>query len=445
MGPSRSSLRFIGIACGVLLLVGACTRGSPGSPSSTALPASSAPASNDVSEVTEPETRATTTTSAVASVDPTEIIVWADEARANVLEDFAASFKDATGVVVQVVDVAFESILEEFLLVGSTAGAPDIIMGASSWAGTLADRDLAMAIDLGGRIDEFSPESVASFSIDGQLYAIPYAVETLAVYFNAALVSGVPATMGELATICADLGGVAGCLGLPGGGTVGDVYHHSPFLTLHGGGVFEYVAATGYVASEVKLDSSETIDGIESLEGLIEQGLIGSVDVDEARARFHAGEVPYWLTGPWELGPLGDTNLDWGVGSIPEVDGAVPRPFVGGQGFYVNAHSEHPVIAQAFLIDFVATDESMQALFRADPRTPAYRTTARAVAADGVQSVFAQMAAIGVPFPNVPEMDVVWQPLADRLLAVRNGELDAASAMAEAQDLVEAALAAGTS
>jgi hypothetical protein len=47
-------------------------------------------------------------------------------------------------------------------------------------------------------------------------------------------------------------------------------------------------------------------------------------------------------------------------------------PFAGTQGFFINAQSENVLLAQAFLNEFVATEEVMLKLYEVGQRPPAY-------------------------------------------------------------------------
>ncbi len=97
-------------------------------------------------------------------------------------------------------------------------------------------------------------------------------------------------------------------------------------------------------------------------------------------------------------------------------------------------------MAESFLMNYVATEETMQALFEADPRPPAHKPTLQITSSDPAQAVFAASAASGLPRPNIPEMGSVWGPLGLNLLGVRNGELSPADAMTNAQAAIEEAL-----
>jgi maltose-binding protein MalE len=93
------------------------------------------------------------------------------------------------------------------------------------------------------------------------------------------------------------------------------------------------------------------------------------------------------------------------------------------------------------LLDYVATEPIMTALYEADPRNPAYQETF-AVITDGneIAKTFALSAEQGVPMPNIPEMGNVWTPLGDQLLGLRNAQTDCETAMTTAAQQVRDAI-----
>lgn len=94
-------------------------------------------------------------------------------------------------------------------------------------------------------------------------------------------------------------------------------------------------------AREVVLDSDGAIAGAEFLEQQVQAGVIGLTgDYQEIVDVFVDGTQPYWLTGPWVLDSLNDSEMNWGVVPIPTMDGNVPGPFVGVSGFFLGAYGD---------------------------------------------------------------------------------------------------------
>jgi maltose-binding protein MalE len=99
------------------------------------------------------------------------------------------------------------------------------------------------------------------------------------------------------------------------------------------------------------------------------------------------------------------------------------------------------VVAQSFLLEFVATAEGMRALYEADPRIPVFTATLEEVSEDPAVQVFSESMAGGEPMPNIPEMGSVWGPLGDALLQVRNGDAAPETALPAAAEQVRQAVA----
>lgn len=397
-------------------------------------------------------TAAETTTTAAAETTTTEalppLLVWADEKRAPVITEVGAAFTEATGVELQVEIVDFGSIKDEVITKGPAGEGPDVFIGAHDWVGELASNGAVAALDLGSRTSEFTDNSLLAVQWEGEQYGMPYATEAIAMYYNPDIVAEAPATIEELTAACDELADGVECLVVPGGNDGGDAYHHQMFITAFGGQLFGFNETTGYDGSEVLIDSAETLAGVTLLEELVADGYVPSTNYGDAKNLFTTGEAAFWFTGPWEVGSL-NTPADnpgapnWSVATMPTVDGNPMAPHVGIQAFYQSAYAQNAALATAFLLDYVATDEVMLALYEADPRGSAFKTTIEAIASDPVAETFAASAATGTYMPNIPEMGSIWGPVGDNFLLLRNGEVDAATATVTAQEQVIAAIEAG--
>jgi maltose-binding protein MalE len=426
------------------LLAAACSSSDSGDAETTTTAATTetvqAATETTVAAATE-TTVAPATTAPAADLPP--LVVWADENRAPVIEAIAPAFTDATGVEVQVTLVDFGSMKDEVSTKGPAGEGPDIFIGAHDWVGELASNGSIAPIDLGGRESEFTETGLTALKWDGQQYGLPYVTEAVGLYYNTDLVSAAPATMAELTATC-DAIEVDNCLGVPGGNDAPDAYHQYPFVSVDGGYIFGYTPATGFDVTDVGLGTPEAVAGATILETLVTDGYVASTNYDDAKNLFLGGTEAFWLTGPWELGGLEDQDtVNWSVTTLPTVDGEPMRPLVGVQGFYLSAFATNQAIAEEFLLNFIATPETMQALFDADPRGSAYIATIEAVSGDPINATFALSASVGQFMPNVPEMGAVWGPLGDNLLALRNSDVDAETAMTTAAEQVETVIAEG--
>lgn len=413
------------------LIVAACGGGGAATTTTEASePATTAP----------PETTAAPTTTAAEAAG--SLLIWADERRVDTLNAIAPAFTEATGVEVTVELVPFGEIRDRVTQAGPAGEGPDIFVGAHDWTGALAADGVIEALDLSAKADQIVPVALNAFGFQGQTYALPYVTEAIGLYYNTDLISEVPATFAELGGAC-EAAGAANCVVIPGGGPAADAYHNYPFVSAYGGSIFAYDSATGsYDPGDVRLDSPEALQGAEFLASQIADGVIPETDYDTAKNLFLEGNAAFWITGPWELGVLREqTTVNWDVAVIPQIGDTPTQPFVGAQGFFLSAFSENQILAQSFLLDYVATDEVMQALYDADPRGTAWQAVQDGLSGDPQVQTFGEAVANGIPMPNVPEMGSVWGPLGDNLLLIRNGDIAPDEAMTTAAEAVRAAIA----
>lgn len=417
----------------------------------TAAPTETTEAPTDTTEAPTDTTETTETTDTTAVVpevvsecpEDAELTLkaWTDEARAPVMVEIAPAFTAETGVCVEVEILAFDQIRDQVAVAGPAGEGPDIFIGAHDWVGQLAADGAADPIDLGSKASDFVEVALSAFSYEGSLYAVPYATEAVALYYNTDLVPDAPTTWDELVAACEALPDIENCLGMPGGVDPADAYHHYPFISAQGGFIFEYSPETGFDVSNVGLDTEGAIAGAQFLADQVAAGIIAPLDYGTASQLFLDGSQPFWMTGPWEVGNLNaQTTVNWSVAKIPTMNGNTPGPFVGAQGVFLSSFSENKLVAQSFMLDYLATQEGMQALYDADPRNPAYQPVLDGLAGDEVVETFAASAADGVPMPNVPEMGSVWVPLGENLLLIRNGDITPEEAMTSAAEAVRAAL-----
>ena len=369
------------------------------------------------------------------------LLIWADEQRAEPLQEVAGAFTEATGVDVTVELVVFDELRDRVNQAAPAGEGPDIFVGAHDWTGELAANGVITPVDVSATSSNYLSSALAAFNFAGENYAVPYVTEAVAMYYNTDLISEVPTSFDDIAAACI-AAAVENCVVVPGGGGGADAYHNYPFVSAFGGGIFAFDTSTGFDASQVLLDSPETVKGIEYLEGLVADGVVASTDYGAAQTLFLEGSAAFWITGPWELSNMreqSDVNFD--VALIPQIGDAPAQPFVGSQGFFLSAFSENELLATSFLLDFVATDDTMQELYDADPRGTAWAGVQSALADDPQAQTFAASAGNGIPMPNIPQMGSVWGPLGDNLLLVRNGEAPGADAMTTAAEAVRAAIA----
>jgi maltose-binding protein MalE len=272
------------------------------------------------------------------------------------------------------------------------------------------------------------------------LYGMPYATENVAFVYNTDLVQEPPTTWSEVTELSAQL---------EEAGTVeqgfihqeSDPYHFFPILTAFGGYVFG-LTDQGYNAEDVGIDSEGAIAAATWLDNMYKEGHLktgAAVNYDIMHAQFGEGAAAMMLTGPWALPAIRESGVPYAVANIPS-ETQEAQPFLGVQGFMISQFSQDPLLAQTFLQEYIANEESMQAIFDADPRPSAFLPVREAIE-DPDLAAFAAAGENGLPMPAIPEMSAVWTAWGNALTFIGQQSEDPAVAFQQAAEQIRNTIA----
>jgi len=201
-----------------------------------------------------------------------------------------------------------------------------------------------------------------------------------------------------------------------------DPYHFFPIMSAFGGYVFG-LTDEGYDPEDVGIDSEGSLAAATWLDNMYKAGHLKSgaaVNYDIMHEVFGNG-VPFAVTTiPAETQPA--------------------QPFLGVQGFMISNFSSDPLLAQTFLQEFVANEETMQAIFDADPRPSAFLPV-RDQIEDPELAAFAEAGVEGLPMPAIPEMSAVWSAWGNGLTLIGQQREDPVQAFTDAAEQIRTAIA----
>ncbi|MFZ2349330.1 MAG: maltose ABC transporter substrate-binding protein [Candidatus Bipolaricaulis anaerobius] len=382
----------------------------------------------------------------VAFAQAPKLVIWADDTRAPVLRDIAGEFSATTGVEVEVVEIAYDQIRGQFITAAPTGQGPDIIVGAHDWVGELAANGLLEPINFGPKLAEFSAPAVQAFSYGGQNYGVPQGTENIAIIYNKALVPEMPETWDELLEFAREITDPTKPMYALVFQNGPDPYHWFPMLSACGGYVFGTNPDGSLNPCDVGLANEGALRGAQLFADMIAEGLLPSgVSWDTMRALFFGGNAAMVISGPWLVADTVAAGIDYGIAMIPSIrcaDGSygVPKPFIGVQGFMVSSFSQNKILALDFLLNYVATTDTMLALYERNPRPPAHLPTFEIVSSDPDIAAWGLQGQYGVPMPNIPEMASVWGAWSDAQSLIANGQATPEQALQEAVAKIKAAL-----
>jgi arabinogalactan oligomer/maltooligosaccharide transport system substrate-binding protein len=289
---------------------------------------------------------------------------------------------------------------------------------------------------------------VGAFTVNGQVYGVPVAIENILMFRNTNLAPNTPATIDEMAETGLALQG-EGKTQFPIGlqvGDKGDAYHAFPFYSAAGGYFFGGPDADGqYDLEDIGVGEEGSLTFAQAWSDLGKQGVLKSTFTgSDLEAAWNAGALPYWITGPWNSELVQNSGVPFAAEPVPGWE-ALPDtpaiPVVGSQGFYLNANSQNASTAQAFL-DAIQNTEFMDAVFEADPRPPAWNDSAEAASADPVIKAILDFGSDGFPNLAVPEMGIIYEELGLAQARILDGA-DPTASMEEARANIDRRIASG--
>jgi maltose-binding protein MalE len=374
--------------------------------------------------------------------DEEGLVIWADDTRSPILAELGADFEAEYGIPLQVVQLPFEQIRDQMITAAPAGEGPDIIIGAHDWLGQLAVNGLLAPIELDEELAaEFTPASLAAFTWDGELYGLPYAAENVALYRNTDLVPEAPQTWAEVREISEQLV-EAGEVQYGYIIQQNDPFHFFGIQTAFGGYVFGQDDTGNYNPQDVGIDNEGSIAALQWLSDMVADELTPpGLDSDAMRALFESGDAAMVISGPWDLPRFRDSGIPFAVSSIPaaEEGGEAGRPFLGVQGFMVSAFSENVDLATAFLTEYVATEETMTALYEAGGRPPAFLPSLEALE-DADIVAFGEAGANALAMPAIPEMSAVWSSWGNAMELVVQQQVTAEEAFTTAAEQIRTAI-----
>ncbi len=373
-----------------------------------------------------------------------DLVIWADQLRAEALRPFADKFGEDLGVKVQVQFV--NDVRKDFSAASQSGTGPDVIVGAHDWLGEFVQNGAVAPLNMGADLEsQFAPIAAAATKFGGQTYAVPYAIETLALVRNTDLVADAPKTIEEAVEAGQKLvkDGKSSNALLLEVGQAGNPYMAYPFLSAFGGGIFGKTADGDPDPTKVIVNSAETVKGAELLEKFGKEDVLSvNVDGSNSTALFTEGDVPFFITGPWAIPAIRDAKINYQIDPLPATaDGGQMRSFAGVQQFYVSAKAKNASIAEEFVLTVAGSEEVQKALYEVSQRVPALTAATEALAKDNPELTIWNEAALNADLmPNIPEMNSVWAPVGQATADIIKGTLTAQEGMDAAQENIEKAL-----
>ena len=356
-----------------------------------------------------------------------DLVIWTDALKIDAVKEVADGFAEQQGITVDVQAVS-ENLQTNFVTANNAGNGPDVVVGAHDWIGNLVQNGSIEPLQLTpDQLEGYSEKAVEATTYDGKLYGVPYGIEALGLYRNTALVKDEPATMDE--AIAAGQQAVKqnkkvkSALNLPVG-ELGDAYHMHPLYTSLGGYLFGTTPSGDEDPNDLGVGSPGSIEAAKRISQLGEKGqgvLRRSISNDNSIALFTEGQAAFLISGPWALGDVQASGIDYAIQPIPGFKGGGPaEPFMGAQSFMVASNAANMAFAQEFVSTGVNNEDAMMKLYEGAKLPPSMLSVQEQIKDQDI-ALFAEAANKAQPMPAIPAMAAVWEPLGKAYSAIVGG------------------------
>ncbi len=338
------------------------------------------------------------------------------ETEAPTLKEYADKWAKKTGNNVSL--IYQKSSMQQFAQAAHSSSGPDVVYGIpNDNVATFATADLVKEVP-SGIINEgdYTPASVKACKVNGKLYSIPIAIESIALFYNTDKVKDAPATFDGLISNAKNSGFMF---------DISNFYYAYGFVRANGGYVFKENNGQ-YDVKDIGLGNDGAKKGYSLLNDFVNKYHFMPADItgDVAKSNFQSGKIAYYIGGPWDVESFKSAGTHFKIASLPTWNGNHLKTVVGTQVAFVNASTKNESLAWDF-IKYMG-DECALPLYKVGSRIPAKLTMQQKpeIKNDPNTEAFIEQASYGEPMPTIPEISQVWAPAQNSLKLVFTNKIN---------------------
>jgi arabinogalactan oligomer / maltooligosaccharide transport system permease protein len=337
------------------------------------------------------------------------VVVWHSYSglEKDALEELADAWtKDHPDAPIHLVAVPYTAFADKLTSAIPNGNGPDLFIYSHDRIGDWALGNVIESVGFwvdDATADRYAVDAIDSMAFRGQLYGLPMAVKSLALFYRTDLVAAPPATTDELVALAPALRAKDV---YPLAYVNVDLYGHSPWLFGMGGRVLDEHGAPD-------LASPPAVAAADFAKRLVDTETVPPNTSGEMVASlFNEKMAALAISGPWFVGDI-EAGVPWKVTTLPVVSatGRPAAPFLSVEGVLMSARAKDKTAAFA-VMTYLAGDAA--ALVRAKvarqvvPNTAPWTDAALADNAT-LQAFRAQLDHTAV-MPAEPAMRLVWTP-----------------------------------
>ena len=369
--------------------------------------------------------------SAMAKIEEGKLVIWINGDKGyNGLAEVGKKFEQETGIKVTVEHP--DKMEEKYPQVTATGDGPDIIFWAHDRFGGYAQSGLLAEISPDKNVqDKLFPFTWDAVRYNGKLIGYPVSVESLSLIYNKDLVAEPPKSWEAIADLDKQLrakGKSAIMFNLQ------EPYFTWPLLAAGGAYAFK-PTQSGFDIKDTGVDNAGAKAGMQFLVDQVKANVLNAdTDYSIAEAAFNKGQTAMTVNGPWAWSNIDKSGINYGVTTLPTLNGKPSKTFVGVLSAGINAASPNKELAKEFLENYLLTDNGLEAVNKDKPLgAVALKSYQAILEKDPRIAATMSNAQNGDIMPNIPQMSAFWYAMRTATLNALKGRQSVDAALKDAQ------------
>ncbi|WP_273365245.1 maltose ABC transporter substrate-binding protein [Alicyclobacillus herbarius] len=384
-------LRWLAAGAGAVVLVSGVVTGCGGTGNNSSAAKTANPSSNDV-----PKGQTIT------------LWVWKGGPEFNDVKQIAQAWAKKHGDTIKVVDQSKNPNGFQFYATAARTGkGPDVLFGMPhDNNGLFVQEGLVAQVPDGVlNTNDYNESVLNALKVNGQYYSLPISVETSALFYNKKLVKTPPSDWQSFVKTANKVGFMY---------DQANLYFDYALIGGMGGYVFKNDDGS-LNPNDIGLANSGSVQAFALMHDMDTKyhWMTPSTNGAVAKAKFTAGKLGMYISGPWDIPDIKKANIDFGVVLWPTLpNGHAATPFMGVQTVIVNAKSKTQA-ADWSLAEELTSSAAETKYFNDAQQIPARKSLQQSetVQSDPYFKVFAEQTKTAVPMPNIPQMQAVWNAM----------------------------------
>ena len=385
--------------------------------------------------------------SSVSTANAIELVVWEDAGKGIGIKKAASDFTSATGVAVKVVEFRYIYALERLRLDGPAGTGPDVLLLPNDALGSAVAQGMITPVYMTPKEKStYVDKALDAATYNGACYMFPKSIETLAVFYNKALLPKPLKTLDDYYIYSLKMRDSEqyGLLA-----KFDDLYYTYGVMAPYGAYIFNTAKKNSdskdtYDVSDIGLANEGAIQGAMELKKFYDKDLFPSViegrgALNNIIKLFKNGKASAAILGSFDLMSIRKSKIDFGVAPLPYLEnGKQMTSFLGVRGYAISHWTNKYDLAVKFA-KFITQDKYSVGRYPLTLELPATKDSLKdpLIANDPYAKPFVEQYANAQLMPANPEMSQVWFPYEEALYNIFKKKADLNETLVKTVELLK--------